>query len=36
MKKIKLIAENENAQAALVIAGFIVVFTLLAIFFMNK
>ena len=36
MKKIKLITQNENAQAFLVIAGFLVVFTLLAIFFMNK
>jgi hypothetical protein len=36
MKKIKLIAGNENAQAVLVIAGFLVVFTLLAVFFMNK
>ena len=36
MKKIKLIAQNENAQAFLVIAGFLVIFSLLAIFFMNK
>ncbi len=36
MKKIRLFTSNENVQAGLVIAGFIVTFTLLAIFFMNK
>jgi hypothetical protein len=36
MKLIRLISRNENVQAGLVIAGFIVIFSLLAIFFMNK
>ncbi len=34
MKKIRLITKNESVQAGLVIAGFIVIFSLLAIFFM--
>ena len=33
MKKIRLITRNENVQAGLVIAGFIITFALLAIFF---
>ena len=36
MKKIRLITKNENVQAGLVIAGFIIIFSLLAIFFMGK
>lgn len=36
MKKIRLMLKNETAQAGLVIAGFFVVFALLAIFFFNK
>ena len=36
MKKIRLITKNENVQAGLVIAGFIISFTLLAIFFWNS
>jgi hypothetical protein len=36
MKKIRLITSNENVQAGLVIAGFIVIFSILAIFFMGK
>ncbi len=36
MKKIRLITKNENVQAGLVIAGFIVIFSLLAIFFLGK
>ena len=34
MKKIKLIAQNENAQAGLVITSFVIVFALLAVFFL--
>lgn len=34
MKKIRLLTKNENVQAGLVITGFIVIFSLLAIFFM--
>jgi len=34
MKKIKLITQNENVQAGLVITGFIVIFSLLAIFYL--
>ncbi len=34
MKKIKILTRNENVQAGLVIAGFVIVFSLLAIFFM--
>lgn len=33
MKKIKLLIRNEDAQVRLVIAGFFIVFALLAIFF---
>ena len=33
MKKIKLLAKDEDAQARLVIAGFVIAFALLAIFF---
>jgi len=36
MKKIKLLTRDENVQAGLVIAGFILVFSLLALFFMGK
>jgi len=36
MKKIKLLMKNEDVQARLVIGGFIVTFTLLALFFMNN
>jgi len=36
MKKIRLITKNENVQAGLVIGGFIIIFTLLAVFFMGK
>jgi len=36
MKRIKLLMSNEDVQARLVIGGFIVVFTVLAIFFMNS
>ena len=36
MKKIKLmVKKSEDVQAALVVGGFIVVFTVLAVFFMN-
>ena len=34
MKKIRLLVKNETNQARLVIAGFFIVFALLAIFFM--
>lgn len=34
MKKIRLLTKNENVQAGLVITSFIVIFSLLAIFFM--
>jgi hypothetical protein len=34
MKKIKLMTRNEDVQAVLVISGFVVIFGLLAIFFM--
>ncbi len=33
MKKIRLLLENENTQAHLVIAGFVMVFALMFIFF---
>lgn len=33
MKKIKQLVKNEDAQARLVIAGFFILFALLAIFF---
>ena len=33
MKKIKLMVRNEDVQARLVIAGFVVIFALLALFF---
>lgn len=36
MKKIKLLMKNEDVQARLVIGGFIVTFTLLAVFFLNS
>ncbi len=36
MKKIKLLMRNEDVQARLVIGGFIVTFTLLAVFFLNS
>ena len=36
MKLIRLISKNENVQAGLVVAGFIIIFAVLAIFFMNK
>jgi hypothetical protein len=36
MKKIRLLTQNENVQAGLVIAGFIIIFSVLAIFFMGK
>lgn len=35
MKKIKLMIQNEDVQARLVIGGFLVTFALLAAFFMN-
>ncbi len=34
MKKIRLITRNENVQAGMVIAGFVITFALLAIFFL--
>jgi hypothetical protein len=36
MKKIRLMVRSEKVQAGLVIAGFFLLFSLLAIFFMNK
>ncbi len=37
MKKIRLmVRKNEDVQAGLFIAGFVVLFAVLAIFFMNK
>lgn len=36
MKKIKILTKDENVQAGLVIAAFILVFSLLALFFMGK
>ena len=36
MKKIKLMVKNEDVQARLVIVSFLVIFSVLAIFFMNK
>ncbi len=33
MKKIRLMLEDENVQARLVIAGFVMIFALLVIFF---
>jgi hypothetical protein len=34
MKKIKVLMQDENAQAGIVIAGFVIMFGLLAIFFL--
>ena len=33
MKKIKLMVKDENVQARLVVAGFVIIFALLALFF---
>ncbi len=35
MKKIRHMISNEDVQARLIITGFLVVFALLAVFFMN-
>jgi hypothetical protein len=34
MKKIKVLMQDENTQAGIVIAGFVIMFGLLAIFFL--
>jgi hypothetical protein len=36
MKKIRLITKNESVQAGLVIGGFVIIFAVLAFFFMGK
>jgi len=36
MKRIKLMMSDEDVQARIVIGGFIIVFTVLAVFFMNS
>ena len=36
MKKIRLNIKNEDVQARLVIVSFLVIFSVLAVFFMNK
>ncbi len=36
MKKIRLMFKNEDVQVRLVIGSFLVIFSVLALFFMNK